>query len=574
MKRIRPVVLLCCLMCFLFSLLPAAAQADCAAVPAPRLTVGEQGRVTPGNANNVRAQAGRSAALVGQIPGGEVFDVVGGPQCADGLNWWEVRYGSLEGWTVEAVGLDYWLEPYEPAVPTILTPSGEIDYEFEGIRFEVDPAFAATVTAAHLAPVVDDPYYDPPSPVAPSGIGFTFADGDGKAIPFTIRVFSVAAYKQAYEFAEQAVNDLSALLADNPGWLSVEYEQRIPMLGVVDPPLLMRARVNELGFANGSGYRFLAQYSFDVREISNPLTYYFTGVTHDEQYYIIAKATVTTPLLADRAAPQDADFERNFEAYRDAVIDDLTHADNEAFNINLSLLDNVLQSLQVKGQPFNITTEDGHTQVSYGKVSFSIASNLAADIDYQVSPANWESMSPLPEHVCFSMQQDRLSHAWSGRQLCIIPTDGMDDYVKALNRILDGKPAFTAPDGRTRIPIPFNGAAQLMHAQVNYIETGWLKGVGFVSAYAQTDYPIRSGSTEYNFSGLSNDGKYLIYLEYPLHTNRLPDGPPGDDEVARVNRDPLTYYQSVVDLLNAASPADFTPNLGLLTAWVESIHTD
>ena len=69
------------------ALLPAIAQdAACPDAPAPRLIVGEQGRVTLGDPNNVRDAAARSGNLIGEIPGGAIFDVLEGPVCADGFN--------------------------------------------------------------------------------------------------------------------------------------------------------------------------------------------------------------------------------------------------------------------------------------------------------------------------------------------------------------------------------------------------------------------------------------------------------------------------------------------------------
>ncbi len=85
---------------------------DCSKAPPPRLTVGAQGRVTPGLPNKVRAAPSMAAAQIGQIPGEGVFSVVGGPQCADGYRWWQVNYNGLVGWTVSGSGSEYWVEPY------------------------------------------------------------------------------------------------------------------------------------------------------------------------------------------------------------------------------------------------------------------------------------------------------------------------------------------------------------------------------------------------------------------------------------------------------------------------------
>lgn len=93
-------------------------DANCPGAPLPRLMMGAEGRVLPGDANNVRDAAARSGTKVGEIPGGEVFSVLDGPVCADGLNWWRVTYGDLTGWTVEGQGSDYWVEPLNFVQPT------------------------------------------------------------------------------------------------------------------------------------------------------------------------------------------------------------------------------------------------------------------------------------------------------------------------------------------------------------------------------------------------------------------------------------------------------------------------
>lgn len=78
-----------------------------------RLLVGGQGRVLPGDANNVRDIPDASGALVGQIPGGGVFAVLEGPTCDPaGRAWWRVDYNGLIGWTVEGAGDEYYTESF------------------------------------------------------------------------------------------------------------------------------------------------------------------------------------------------------------------------------------------------------------------------------------------------------------------------------------------------------------------------------------------------------------------------------------------------------------------------------
>lgn len=94
---------------------PAAASPTAAQVCSqpPRLTVGGSGRVTtvPDLPNRIRSYPGFGGAVLGQMPAGAPFAVIGGPICQSGILWWQVNYGGLIGWTAEGDGFTYWLEP-------------------------------------------------------------------------------------------------------------------------------------------------------------------------------------------------------------------------------------------------------------------------------------------------------------------------------------------------------------------------------------------------------------------------------------------------------------------------------
>ncbi len=83
----------------------------CPGTPPLRLSVGAQGRVTSSASNNFRAAPGLGGALLGAIPGGASFQVVGGPRCVDGYTWWQVTYQGTTGWTASGQDNTYWLEP-------------------------------------------------------------------------------------------------------------------------------------------------------------------------------------------------------------------------------------------------------------------------------------------------------------------------------------------------------------------------------------------------------------------------------------------------------------------------------
>jgi hypothetical protein len=82
----------------------------CPRSPKPRLIVGKQGQVTPGDPNALRESP--TGPTIGRIPGSAFFDVIGGPQCGDkSRTYWQVNYNGMVGWTAEGEGKIYWLTP-------------------------------------------------------------------------------------------------------------------------------------------------------------------------------------------------------------------------------------------------------------------------------------------------------------------------------------------------------------------------------------------------------------------------------------------------------------------------------
>lgn len=229
--------------------------------------------------------------------------------------------------------------------------------------------------------------------------------------------------------------------------------------------------------------------------------------------------------------------------------------------------------LQPYAPILNMTTKDNVSHVEYHEtpnISFDIDSSLTTGVDYDFSIANWASESPLPEYVCLNLSINP-PQDFPYNHLCVVKTTGMDAYVKSLDQIMNDKPAFDSPDGRTEIPIPFNGAAQLIQTQLHYIDTDTLHGVGFVTFYAQDDFPVTNNGLEYDFSGLTKDSKYIVYFAYRISSAVLSSQAPTMEQISAVHADPLKYYKSVVEKLNPTTHADFTPNLDTLDAVINSI---
>jgi formylglycine-generating enzyme required for sulfatase activity len=85
---------------------------ECAGFLTPHLVQGAQGCVSDVAPNAILPNP-ESAAEVGMIPPGGVFDVLEGPRCTQGTKtvWWRVDYQGIDGWTAEGSGSVYWLSP-------------------------------------------------------------------------------------------------------------------------------------------------------------------------------------------------------------------------------------------------------------------------------------------------------------------------------------------------------------------------------------------------------------------------------------------------------------------------------
>jgi hypothetical protein len=115
MIRLRlPTLFLFCL----FVGISGVTNAQTACPLSPQLTIGQRGVVLGTSPNNLRAGPARNEAIIAEIPGGGVFDVLAGPECDpdSGINWWQVNYAGQVGWTAEGDTSTYFVEPIHPAL--------------------------------------------------------------------------------------------------------------------------------------------------------------------------------------------------------------------------------------------------------------------------------------------------------------------------------------------------------------------------------------------------------------------------------------------------------------------------
>lgn len=76
---------------------------SCPNAPAQRMTVGKQGEVcTKSDSVALRTDPKKGASVIARISRGGVFDVIGGPKCANDWSWWQIKLkDGTTGWISE-----------------------------------------------------------------------------------------------------------------------------------------------------------------------------------------------------------------------------------------------------------------------------------------------------------------------------------------------------------------------------------------------------------------------------------------------------------------------------------------
>lgn len=240
------------------------------------------------------------------------------------------------------------------------------DVTFEDVQF-ILPADLASGVDAQVVPGIDIL-----GEMYPAHTEFTLVNYNSKNTDFEpqIQIYPVHVLGQS---ATQIVQALKDLLAEKPAALP----RGIPILPIIPAGQLIDVHIQYLTFTNGSGIRVLTQLGQGSWPINNEgLVYIFQGLTSDDSYYVSAFLPVTASFLPDHvddpatvppvdgiSYPQfgSSNFDKEYSDYRDAIIHKLSSTPSEAFVPSLSLLNDLLESLQINSAVTSDLTPDSVT---------------------------------------------------------------------------------------------------------------------------------------------------------------------------------------------------------------------
>jgi hypothetical protein len=233
-------------------------------------------------------------------------------------------------------------EPTAPAEPTALpTPDGTL-------HVTLDTAGLAAGFVTEAVPAVSDDGEAPYWKVLPAYTRLILADyavGMHSAQP-QLFIYPVAELLQANEGAAKVVASLQGLLQ------SPQEIAEMPFLPLTNNVQAMHANIQYLDFKNGQGLRYLTQLNQGIVPFNNAgLIYTYQGLTADGKYYVAAVLPLNHPSLPADAAitgNEPLEFSADFAAYKANVVNTLNTAAPGTFTPDLTRLDGMLSSLEIK----------------------------------------------------------------------------------------------------------------------------------------------------------------------------------------------------------------------------------
>lgn len=508
-------------------------------------------------------------------------------------------------------------------LPLTRVGTGEVvETSFGGVSFSFDSALAQSAQGAFLPAV---PVQQAPAlgGGAPEGIRFLFnnqppSDFFNPTQP-QVYVYPVEGLKALDPTVAEGVASLEKILADG----TVAPDASIPVFPLIPASQAFHAQTQLLDFVNGTGVGFITYYAQDVAPLRSQQVFWtFQGLTLDGKYYVSVFWNISSPALPEErnisGAEYDA-FAKEYETYLNTIVTTLDALPPAAFNPNLSLLQNMVRSLNVtptfptptpipptpEGTPpatassqaeATPTAASAESQPSTQTRTLVVANN-GASLSYnsllaQSAQGVTVAASPVdpnvpgglsmggPEHTAFAFNGETLTNDVNPfqPQVRVYPADALKALAPAIAQEVIALKTLLAFDHKTlneALPVvpPFN-AEQIIHPQIKYLNFHDGEGVRFITTYAQNPAPITNDGLFYTFQGLAADGETYVTAFWPIRTDNLPD----TYKDARVTDDAAfaagfeKYAADTANMLNDLPSDAFTPNLALLDSMLESLQ--
>ena len=181
----------------------------------------------------------------------------------------------------------------------------------------------------------------------------------------------------------------------------------------------------------------------------------------------------------------------------------------------------------------------------------------------------------LPEHTVITLEGYPISKHLMRPQIFIYPlpalqaaNEGAGQIAAALQTLL------AAPQELPSMPfLPLFNAAQVMHAQVQYLDFATGQGLRYVTQFDQAFLPINNNELIFTYQGLTDDGRFYVAAVLPVTHPSLPaDASVTGNEPPEFSSDFQVYLANVTGQLNTAASSTYVPDLAGLDAMLRSLQ--
>lgn len=273
--------------------------------------------------------------------------------CSGGANSPDIE--TIVAQTLEA------LTQTAPQATEASAPAVTANVEFENISFYLDPQVAASMSYEITAPPEagsDNPFQQPsqyrlnfvgvPANESPSGMGWR------EPRLYVIPVENMQSFPGG-AYGAETFSSLQQILSTQPADISGSMPI-LPYNITSNNGEEFHSNLRYLNFQNGSGVRFVAEFSQVAVPLGKWTSYIFQGITSDGQNFVSLVMPVNTTALDEYNAPyaniadQTAyeQFSANYESYKLGALAILESAPDASFTTDLSKLDALIESLLVR----------------------------------------------------------------------------------------------------------------------------------------------------------------------------------------------------------------------------------
>jgi hypothetical protein len=242
----------------------------------------------------------------------------------------------------------------------------------------------------------------------------------------------------------------------------------------------------------------------------------------------------------------------------------------------------VLSAFSVPARSPSVQAQVEVQNVAYEGISFSYDTSLASNVVAETVPAQNNPDIPIapnhPEYIQFTLDGYPVD-GFEQPTIAVYPAQAyaanevvgksITETISHLQTILTSR--INLRDAQLPFIPPVN-AGRMFVAQPTYVDFLSGAGVRYLTEFTQNTVPISSDYLLYTFQGLTEDGQHYISARFPLFVP-LPETTLLEDPYDETYYDKLKdYNDAAVAHIQQTSNADFTPDLQLLDALIQSLQ--